>query len=340
MRISYLCLLLLGGALAVAPSPVFAQGEGPCTPAAAKPYAEAKGKLRLVLGTGNTGGVFYPYGGGLARIFSSKRPKTEVTAEVTGGSVDNLKLLAKGEADLALSTVDSAYEALQGAGVYKDAGKIPACAVAVLYQSFVHVVALADSGVTTIEGLKGKRVSLGSPGSSTEVLAVRMLEAAGLNPKTDVKAQYLSVSEAAGAAKDGKLDAFFWIGGLPTAAVTDLVLARKDGVRFLDAGGIVDKLRTAHGPIYAAMTLPKTVYGLPADVKGIGVGNVLAVNAAMPEKLVQDLTRIIFDNLDEVKKLHPEAATLSIAGATQGSSIPFHPGAIAVYKEKAAWAKP
>jgi TRAP transporter TAXI family solute receptor len=304
----------------------------PTSKAAAKEKAGAK--RRLVIGTGNTGGVFFPYGGGLARVISAKVPNTTMTAEVTGGSVDNLKLLARHEADLALTTVDSAWEAALGAGVYADVGKVPACAVALLYQSFVHIVASGDGKVTKIADLKGRRVSLGSPGSSTEVLAIRVLEAAGLDAKKDVSPQYLSVSEAAGALRDGKLDAFFWIGGLPTAAVQDLVSSPGPKPRFLDGGALVDALRKKHGPIYDPMTLPKAVYGLEADVAGIGVGNLLVAHADAPEALVADLLGAVFANLDEVHKIHPEARALTLEGAASGGSLPYHPAALAFFKTK------
>ncbi len=333
-----LCLAF-SARLASAAAPAPTVDPGPCIAANAKPY-EAKGKRRLVIGTGNTGGVFFPYGGGIARIVSSKLAATEMTAEVTGGSVDNLKLLAKKELDLAMTTMDSAFEASQGQSVYKDTGKIPACALAVLYSSFVHVVASEASGVKRVEDMKNKRVSVGSPGSSTEVLANRILEAAGLDPKKGVSPQYLSVSEAAAAMKDGKLDAFFWIGGLPTAAVTDLVTTvGTKKVRFLPTDAALAKLKEKYGPVYSGLTLGKGIYGLAEDVPGISVGNVIAVNAAMPEKLAQELLKTLFDNVDEVRKVHPEAAAFSVDGATSGSSIPFHPGAVAFFKEKGAWPK-
>lgn len=323
-------------ALLLAATPSRAADQGPCTSANAK-AAPAKGKNRLVIGTGNAGGVFFPYGGGLARIVSAKLANTEMTAELTGGSVDNLKLLAKKQADLAMTTVDSAYDAAQGAGVYKDLGKIPACAAAVLYQSFVHIVVADAAGINGIAAMKGKRVSLGSPGSSTEALAMRVLEVEGLDGKKDVTPQYLSVSEAAGAMKDGKLDGFFWIGGMPTSAVTDLMTTPNVKVTFLDAGKTIDKLKAKFGPVYSALTLPKAVYGLKNDVPGIGVGNLVAVNAEMSEQLVRDLLKTLFDNAAEVRKVHPEAKSFDLAASVKGSSIPFHPGAIAFYKEKGVW---
>jgi TRAP transporter TAXI family solute receptor len=309
----------------------------PCTPDKANGELPS-GKLRLVVGTGGTGGVFFPYGGGLARVFTEKLENAEATAEVTGGSVDNMKLIQVGDADLGLSTVDSAYDALIGAGAYADTGAVEACALAVLYTSFVHVVALEESGINTVADMAGKRISVGSAGSSTEGAADRILVAAGLDPQADITRDNLSVAESVAAMKDRKIDAFFWIGGLPTAAVTDLVSTPNLPVKFLDTSEFVEGLRAEFGPVYTAFNIPAGTYaGFDSDIPGIGIGNILFVNASMPVELAHDLVETIFTNLDEVRKSHPEAEKLSLEAAVQGSSIPFHPGAIQYYAEQGAW---
>ncbi len=298
------------------------------------------GKLRLVVATGGTGGVFYPFGGGLARILTAKAQGVEATAEVTGGSVDNMKLIHAGEADVGFSTMDSAWDAFRGQAAYADTGPISACAVAVLYQSYVHVVARQASGIRTVPDMKGRRVSVGSAGSSTETAADRILEAAGLDPRGDIRRDNLSVAESANALRDEKVDAFFWIGGVPTAAVTDLATTSRQPIVFLEAARYVEGMRARAGPVYEAMTLPKGSYaGQSAEVPGVGVGNVLVVQAGMPEALVARLLGAIFDNLDEVRQIHPEGAGLSLSAAARGSSIPFHPGAIRFYVEQGVWPK-
>ncbi len=309
----------------------------PCTPAKATGELPS-GKLRLVIGTGGTGGVFFPYGGGLARILTEQLENAEATAEVTGGSVDNMKLIQVGDADLGLSTVDSAYDALIGEGAYTDTGAVEACALAVLYTSFVHVVALGESGIMTVADMQGKRVSVGSAGSSTEGAADRILAAAGLDPQADVTRDNLSVAESVAAMKDKKIDAFFWIGGLPTGAVTDLVSTPNLAVTFIDTSEFVGPLREKYGPVYTAFDLPQATYaGLTSDIPGIGIGNILFVNASMPVALAHDLLSTIFANLDEVKQIHPEAMNLSVESSPVGSSIPFHPGAIQFYVEQGTW---
>lgn len=309
----------------------------PCTPEKATGELPS-GKLRLVIGTGGTGGVFFPYGGGLARVFTEKLENAEATAEVTGGSVDNMKLIQVGDADLGLSTVDSAYDALIGEGAYKDTGAVEACALAVLYTSFVHVVALEESGITTVAEMKGKRISVGSAGSSTEGAADRILAAAGLDPQADITRDNLSVAESVAAMKDRKIDAFFWIGGLPTAAVSDLVATPNLPVKFLDTSEFVEGLRAEFGPVYTAFDIPAGTYaGFDSAIPGIGIGNILFVSATMPVALAHQLLDTIFTNLDEVRKSHPEAEKLSLETAIQGSSIPFHPGAIQYYAEQGVW---
>lgn len=292
----------------------------------------------MVIGTGGTGGVFFPYGGGLARIITAKLPNSEMTAEVTGGSVDNMKLIHAGEADLGMSTADSAYDAIMGTGAYKDTGKIQACTIANLYVSYIHVVALDGVGINSVEDMKGKRVSVGSAGSSTEGAADRILEAAGLDPRKDITRDALSVAESVSAMKDRKIDAFFWIGGLPTAAVTDLVTTPNLKVKFLKTDQYIPKLTEKYGPQYDRFVLPKSVYGgVEADVPGIGIGNILFVNANMSQELVGDLLKTIFDNLAEVQQIHPEARSLKLETAATGSSIPYHPGAIKYFQEKGVW---
>lgn len=314
-----------------------ATDQGPCTAeAASAPLPE--GKLRMVIGTGGTGGVFFPYGGGLARVLTEQLPDAEATAEETGGSVDNMKLVGGGEADLGFSTVDSAYDALLGQGAYQDTGPLPVCAVAVLYDSFVHVVALESAGISAVEDMRGKRISVGSAGSSTEGAADRVLAAAGLDPQADITRDNLSVAESVAAMKDQKIDAFFWIGGLPTSAVTDLVATPNLQVKFIPAAQYVDPIVAQYGPVYRAFDLPAGTYaGIDEAVPGIGIGNILFVSAAMPEEQVHLILTTIFDNLAEVQEIHPEAQKLTLETATVGSSIPFHPGAIRFYTEQGVW---
>jgi TRAP transporter TAXI family solute receptor len=297
--------------------------------------ASAAGKLRLSVATGGTGGVFYPYGGGIARVLSKHVPNMQVTAEVTGGSVDNVKLVGAGEADIGLSTVDSALDGRKGAGAYEDTGPQDVQAIAVLYDSFVHVITRANTKITKVGQMKGRRVSVGSAGSSTEGVADRLLAAAGLDPHKDVIRDNLGVSESVSALKDGKIDAMFWIGGLPTSAVTDLVTTGNVKIVFVGTGDLLAKLNARYPDLYRSFTLPKSVYeGTPADVAGIGIANILFVNADMKGETVGKILGGLFDHLDEVHEIHPEAKALSLAVAASKTAIPFHPAATAFYKAR------
>ena len=175
----------------------------------------------IAIGTGGTGGVYYPLGGGLANVLSKYLPGVQATAEVTGGSVDNLKLIGSGQSELAFSMADAALDAFNGQDKFTS-GKVPLRTLMILYPNRMHVVSIDGTGVEKMADLKGKRVSTGSPGSATEVMAFRLIEAVGLDKDKDMKRERLSVAESVNAVKDRKIDAFFWVGGIPTAAVTDL----------------------------------------------------------------------------------------------------------------------
>ncbi|MBU6156171.1 MAG: TAXI family TRAP transporter solute-binding subunit [Alphaproteobacteria bacterium] len=299
--------------------------------------AVAASKLRLSIATGGTGGVFFPYGGGLARVLSHKVPGMQVTAEVTGGSVDNIKLVGAGDADIGFSTIDSAVDGKKGVGAYADTGPQDIVAIAVLYDSFVHVVARADLKITDVSQLKGRRISVGSAGSSTEAIADRILAAARLSPTKDVKRENLSVAESAAALNDGKIDAFFWIGGLPTSAVTDLVTTGRLKTNFVPTAHLLPALNATYPGLYRRFTLPKGVYAnAVADVPGLGVSNLLFVSRDMKDETVRKILAGIFDNLAEVQKIHPDARQLSLKGASAPTAIPFHPAAEAFYRARGA----
>jgi hypothetical protein len=288
----------------------------------------------ISIATGGTGGVYYPYGGGLAKVLNENVPGIRATAEVTAASVDNLKLIRDGKADIAFALADTVADAVKGRGAF-DGSPVPAVSLAVLYSNYTHLVTLASSGISSIEGLRGKTVSTGSPGSGTEVIAFRVLRAAGLNPDTDLTRQGLGASESAGALKDGKVHAFFWSGGLPTAAVQDLAHSQGITIRMIPTGDLVPALQRDHGPLYFPLEIPAKAYpGVDAPVSVVGVANVLVVNRAMPEQLAYDITRVLFEKQTELAAIHPEARKLSLETATKGSPAEFHPGALRFYRER------
>lgn len=165
----------------------------------------------LSIATGGTGGVYYPMGGGMAQVLSKHVPGMQATAEVTGGSVDNLKLVATGKTYIGFSMADAGQDAFRGEDKFKG-NKVPLKTLMVLYPNRMHVVSVDGKGISTMADLKGKRVSTGSPGSATEVMAFRLIEAAGLDKDKDMKRERLGAAESVNAMKDGKIDAFFgWV---------------------------------------------------------------------------------------------------------------------------------
>jgi TRAP transporter TAXI family solute receptor len=294
--------------------------------------------IRLSIATGGTGGVYYPYGGAIAKVIGESIPNVEATAEVTAASVDNLKFLRDRKADLAFTTADTLADGVNGTGVFKDT-KLPIRTIAALYKNYNHVVTLASGPIKTMKDLKGKVVGTGSPGSGAEVAAFRILEAYGIDPQKDIRRQSLGVSESADALKDGKVDAFFWSGGLPTAAITDLAHTSGITIRILSNVDIVDYLRDKYGEgLYVRGLLPKAIYpGLAGDVGVITTTNLLVVHADMDEKMAYEITKAIFERRAEIVAIHPEAANLSLESAVRESPAPFHPGAIRYYKEQHVW---
>jgi uncharacterized protein len=298
-------------------------------------------KRRLSIATGGTGGVFYPYGGGIAKVIGENIPNVEATAEVTAASVDNLKFLKQGTSDIAFTMADTAQDAVLAHDVFATFGAVPARTLAVLYSSYVHLVTRDGSGIARVSDLRGKTVSTGAAGSGTAILAVRILEAAGLNPQRDLRTQSLGAAQSVDALKDGKIDAFFWNGGLPTAAVLDLVNTPGMNAKFISTEDILPRLQRTYGAsLYYRAIIPKGTYENDADIPVVAVANLLVVSDQMPEPLAHDITKLLFDKQQELAAIHPQAGELSLKTALSGSPIPFHPGAIRYYRERGVWTQP
>jgi TRAP transporter TAXI family solute receptor len=243
-------------------------------------------------------------------------------------------LVGRGKVELALIMADTGWDAYQGRAQFKE--KIPLRTVAVLYPNNMHVVTVEGKGIEKVTDLKGKRVSTGAPGSGTEVMALRVIEAYGLDPNKDMTRDKLGVSESAGALKDGKIDAFFWVGGLPTAAVTDLGATPGIKMKLIGHADALSKMREKYGPLYIKGTIPaKTYPGQSVDIPITVVWNLLVCNENMKESLVYDILKTLFDHKQELVASHREASNLSLEPqAAGGSPIPFHPGAIRYFTEK------
>ncbi len=289
----------------------------------------------ISIATGGTGGVYYPMGGGLASVLSSKVPGMSATAEVTGGSVDNLNLVGTGKSYVGFSMADAAKDAQIGEGKFTNK-KIDLRTLLILYPNLMHVVTVDSTGVKSMKDLKGKRISTGAPGSATEVMAFRLLEAAGLDKDKDVKRERLSVAESVNAVKDRKIDAFFWVGGLPTAAVTDLANSPGMKIVMIDTTDEVPIMNKKYGNLYFPTVIPKATYsGMAKDNKVAAVANILVVNASMPDAEAYKIVKAVFDNKLELVRTHQEYVNVTLENQKQKSTpIDFHPGALKFFKEK------
>jgi TRAP transporter TAXI family solute receptor len=289
----------------------------------------------ISIATGGTGGVYYPMGGGLAAMLSSKVPGMSATAEVTGGSVDNLKLIGTGKPYVAFSMADAAKDASVGDDKFKDK-PVDLRTLLILYPNLMHVATVESTGIKSMKDLKGKRISTGAPGSATEVMAFRLLEAAGIDKDKDVKRERLSVAESVNAVKDRKIDAFFWVGGLPTAAVTDLANSPGMKIVMVDTNAEVPAMNKKYGNLYFPTVIPKATYsGMAKDNKVAAVANILVVNANMSNEDAYKIVKAIFDNQLDLVRSHAEYINIKLENQKANATpVAYHPGALKYFKEK------
>jgi len=297
--------------------------------------ASAQEKYSLSIATGGTGGVYYPLGGGLANLLSKYVPGMQATAEVTGGSIDNLKLVASGKPYIAFSMADAGQDAYRGEDKFKGT-KVPLKTLMVLYPNRMHVVTIEGTGITKMADLKGKRVSTGSPGSATEVMGFRVIEAAGLDKDKDMKRERLGVSESVNAIKDRKIDAFFWVGGLPTAAVTDLANTPGIKIKLIDHAETVAAMNKKYGPLYIQDAIPKAVYrGMDTDNRQATVWNILVSHESLSDQAAYNIVKTIFEKRDDLIAVHKEAENFRLENQkADASPIPFHAGAAKYFAER------
>jgi uncharacterized protein len=285
----------------------------------------------LVLATGGTAGTYYPFGGAMAKIWNSKIKDMNVTAQTSGASGENVRLINKEEVELALvqsDTLDFAFNA-------KEAFKEPLkgmSVIATLYPEIVQVVVAAGSPIKSFADLKGKKIGVGAPGSGTEANFRQLLDAYGMK-KEDVNAQFLSFSESAEAFKDKHIEAFIVTAGIPNAGIMDV--STQNEIRILDIPGDVAGKLTQKYPFLAAVKVPANTYkGVAADVSTVAVNAVLIAKNKLKEETVYNLTKALFENQADLASAHAKGKELDIKYAVQGVSIPFHPGAMKYFKEK------
>jgi len=298
----------------------------------------AQAAQQLAIATGTTGGVYYPLGGALANYLSRDIPGMSATVEVTGGSVANLQLLGAGRVGMAITQVDAAVDAVGGRDRFRGRA-VPARTIAVLYTNRMQVVTTAASGIGSIGDLKGKRVSTGAPGSATEVMAFRLIEAAGLDKDKDFRSrERLSPAESTNAIKDGKLDAYFFVSGVPTSAVTDLAASPGVQIRLIDHAQYIPKIVETYGPVYFEEVIPAGTYpGQQTDNKQMSVANIVAVREDMPAALVGEILKVMWGHRQEWATVHSAARDFKLEGQkTAAVGIPWHPAAESFWKAQGA----
>jgi len=298
-------------------------------------FAAAAQAQNISIATGGTGGVYYPLGGGMAAVLSKYVPGIQATAEVTGGSVANLQLIGTGKPYLGMTMADATLDAYKGEDKFK--GKpVAVRTLLVMYPNRMHVVTIEGTGINTMKDLKGKRVSTGSGGSATEVMAFRVIEAAGLDKDRDVKRERLGVAESVNAIKDRKIDAFFWVGGLPTAAVTDLANTPGVKIKLIDHADAVAAMNKKHGNLYVKDVISKDVYrGMEKDNQIATVNNLLVAHEKMDADTAYKIVKAVFDHKDDLVRTHKEAENIKLENQKKDASpIPWHPGAMKYFAEK------
>jgi len=288
----------------------------------------------LILATGGTSGTYYPYGGSMAQIWNDNIEGMNVTAQSTGASAENLKLLANGEADLAIVQNDVMDYAFNGTEIFQDQQLSGFSAIGTLYPEVVQIVVRPGLGVETIADLKGKTVSIGDAGSGVEANALQILDAYGLTLE-DIDARNLSFKESGSSFQDNQIDAFFVTAGLPNAAIQEICTTKEVNIISIE-GAELEQLLDKY-PYYTTVTITKDTYaGMVKDATALSIKATLAVSDNLDEDTVYNLTKTLFENLDTFAAAHAKAADLSLESAVQGISIPFHPGAEKYYKEVGA----
>jgi uncharacterized protein len=284
---------------------------------------------QLSIATGNTAGPYFEVGGGLARLISSDVEGYQATAEATAGSVENIELVVRGDSDIGFASGDAAADAVAGVNAFRSPQ--PINALARTYSNTVHLVVRSERNASRIEDLRGLRVSTGSPGSSTELAAIRLLEAAEMQPG-DIIQQKLSMPESVQGMQQSSLDAMVWSGGLPTSGISELMTALGSRVELLDLSPYLETMRTKFGDQYQPGTIGADVYGLPADVPSISVPNLIVVRDTMSDNLAYDLTKVLVENRDDLAAIHTDIAAITPEQAAQAEPVPLHPGSQRFYE--------
>jgi TRAP transporter TAXI family solute receptor len=300
---------------------------GGCVPSSSGEAWGGEAPASLTVATGGTSGIYHGYGTSLAGVLTEQH---DVTVEVleTGGSVENLQLLADGTAQVAFSAADAVDDAVRGSGDFAEPQ--PLRALARVYDDFVHLVVPADSEIATVADLASHDVSLGAPGSGTSLIAARLLDVADVDPAT-LRAHALGLADSIEALRAGDVDAFFWSGGLRTPGIT--ALTDDLSVRLVPLGDLVAEVRERHGSGYRPGVVPAGMYGLEDDVPTLAVPNFLVARADLPEPVAHTLVATLFDARSRIAATVPTASQLDRVRAIFTDPADLHPGALRYYRE-------
>jgi len=290
----------------------------------------------ISIGTGGVTGVYYPTGGAICRLVNKGRKKHGIrcSAESTGGSIYNINTIRANELEFGVAQSDWQYHAYNGTSKFKDKGKFEKLrAVFSVHPEPVTVIARDDSGVKNISDVKGKRLNIGNPGSGTRGTWEVLEKALGWQ-RSDLKlAAEMKSAETGQAVCDGKIDAYFWLVGHPSALTQESLASC--AAHLVDVTGpAIDKL-VADRPYYRTATIPAGMYNNKADITTFGVGATFVTSTDVSDEVVYVVVKAVFDNFDQFKKLHPAFANLDPKEMIKdGLSAPLHAGAVKYYKEK------
>jgi len=283
---------------------------------------------RMSIGTASMGGAYYPVGTGIASLVNKYVPQVDVRVEVTGGAVENPRLVGGGKTDLGIANTSTAYFARRGMKPYPKA--LPIQALAYMYPSTLHMVTRKDFDVRTLADIKGRRVAVGPAGGGTISLLGRLLTVFDMSIK-DFKPNYISYKDGSLALQDGNVDASILLAGAPTSAVLELSV--RTPIRFLRVEESDIQKFLKKFPYYVRVVIPKSYYKTEGDVLSVGAGNVLIVNEAMSEDLAYKITAALYNHVEEFRKVHPATKVVNLKAAPN-AVIPLHPGAARYYGEK------
>ncbi len=294
-------------------------------------HAQAQQYFRI--GTGGTGGTYYPVGGMVANVVSQPG-RIVATAQATNGSVANINGIVGGSLESGFSQADVATWAQTGTGMYQGKPNVPGLRlIATLYPESVHVVVRRDAGIRSVADLKGKRVALDEPGSGTLINARAILAAYGVK-ESDIKPEYIKPNQAGDKLKDGSLDAFFFTGGAPAGAISELA-SSGSGIDILPIDGKEADALRASSRFFAADTIPASTYKGVGAVKTLAVGAQWVTSDKADAGTVYEITKALFSQAaqQQLASGHAKGKLITPQSAVQGAGIPFHPGAERYYRE-------